>query len=485
MTTHDTTQHTTPGTLIRNAAAIMTGGRGSADDPARVSGPDIRIVGDTIEAIGALTPRPGETIVDATDCVVYPAWVNTHHHLFQSLLKGDTAGLDATLTPWLAATPYRFRALFDERRFRLAARIGLIELARSGCATVADHNYVYYPNMPFDSSAILFEEAGKLGLRFVLLRGGATQTRQLEAELPTALRPETLDAYIADIERLAARFHDASPRAMQRVVMAPTTVLYSISPAEMRATAAAARRLGLRLHSHLSETVGYQDSAHAMYRQSPVAFCGEHDWLGSDVWYAHLVKVDADEIALLAQTGTGVAHCPQSNGRLGSGICPVREMADAGVPVSIGVDGAASNEAADMISEVHMTWLAQRARRGMLAQPTFRGGNFEGGANAASVADVIHWGTAGGARIMGLDEVGRIAVGFAADLAVYRLDDPRYFGLHDPAIGPVASGGRPSLAALFSAGKRVVADDRIDGVDLKELAREARAAVRELLEEAV
>jgi cytosine/adenosine deaminase-related metal-dependent hydrolase len=485
MTTHDTTQHTTPGTLIRNAAAIMTGGRGSADDPARVSGPDIRIAGDTIEAIGALTPRPGETVVDATDCLVYPAWVNTHHHLFQSLLKGDTAGLDATLTPWLAATPYRFRALFDERRFRLAARIGLIELARSGCATVADHNYVYYPNMPFDSSAILFEEAAKLGLRFVLLRGGATQTRQLEAELPSALRPETLDAYIADIERLAARYHDVSPRAMQRVAMAPTTVLYSISPAEMRATAAVARRLGLRLHSHLSETVGYQDSAHAMYRLSPVAFCGEHDWLGSDVWYAHLVKVDADEIALLAQTGTGVAHCPQSNGRLGSGICPVREMADAGVPVSIGVDGAASNEAADMISEVHMTWLAQRARRGMLAKPTFRGGSFEGGANAASVADVIHWGTAGGARIMGLDEVGRIAVGFAADLAVYRLDDPRYFGLHDPAIGPVASGGRPSLAALFCAGKRVVADDRIDGVDLKELAREARAAVRELLEEVV
>ncbi len=144
-----------------------------------------------------------------------------------------------------------------------------------------------------------------------------------------------------------------------------------------------------------------------MYRQSPVAFCGEHDWLGSDVWYAHLVKVDADEIALLAQTGTGVAHCPQSNGRLGSGICPVREMADAGVPVSIGVDGAASNEAADMISEVHMTWLAQRARLGMMAQPTYRGGSFEGGANAASVADVIHWGTAGGAQIMGLDEVGQ------------------------------------------------------------------------------
>jgi 8-oxoguanine deaminase len=474
----------TPTTLIRNAAAIMTGADSRSGAATRIAGPDIRIAGAMIEAIGALAPLPGETIVDATDCVVYPAWVNTHHHLFQSLLKGDRAGLDASLTPWLAATPYRFRALFDEKRFRLAARIGLIELARSGCATVADHNYVYYPQMPFDSSAILFEEAERLGLRFVLLRGGATRTRQLEADLPTALRAESFDDYLADIERLAAHYHDASPRAMRRVAMAPTTVLYSITPQQMRESAAVARRLGLRLHSHLSETVSYQDSAHSMHGMSPVAFCGEHDWLGPDVWFAHLVKLDADEIALLGQTRTGVAHCPQSNGRLGSGICPVNELAQAGVPVSIGVDGAASNEAADMISEVHMSWLAQRARVGMAAQPAYRGGNFEGGAYAASVEDVIHWGTAGGGAVLGLAEVGRIAPGYSADLAVYRLDDPRYFGLHDPAIGPVVSGGRPFLKALFAAGQRVVADDTVAGVDLAELGHEARKAVTALLAEA-
>ncbi|RKP50369.1 amidohydrolase family protein [Pararobbsia silviterrae] len=468
-------------TLIRNASAILSGARTQGEGPVRLDGPDIRIVGETIAEIGALTPQPGESIVDATDCVVYPAWVNTHHHLFQSLLKGDTVGLDASLTPWLAATPYRFRALFDERRFRLAARIGLIELARSGCTTVADHNYVYYPGMPFDSSAILFDEADKLGLRFVLLRGGATRTRQLEAELPTALRPESLDAYLADMQRLSAQFHDASPRAMRRVVVAPTTVLYSISPSEMRETAAFARAHGLRLHSHLSETVGYQDSARQMHGMSPVEFCGEYDWLGDDVWFAHLVKIDAHELAMLASTRTGVAHCPQSNGRLGSGICPVREMADAGMPVSIGVDGAASNEAADMISEVHMTWLAQRARRGMAAQPSYAGGRFEGGADAATIEDVVHWGTAGGAEVLGLSEVGRIAPGFSADIAIYRLDDPRYFGLHDPAIGPVASGGRPALAALFSSGRRIVRDDAIEGVDLRELAHEARTAVGELL----
>ena len=213
--------------LIRHAAAILTGERGAA---ARASGPDIRVRAGRIAAIGPLAPEPGEVVIDASDCVVYPAWVNTHHHLFQSLLKGEPKGLNATLTPWLAATPYRFRAGFDAQRFRLAARIGLVELALSGCGTVADHNYLYYPGMPFDASSILFDEAERLGLRFVLCRGGATLTRQLEVDLPAALRPETLDAYLADLERLASAYHDPSPDARRRVVAAPTTPLFSMRP---------------------------------------------------------------------------------------------------------------------------------------------------------------------------------------------------------------------------------------------------------------
>src|SRR5258706_3628594 len=231
--------------LIRNAAAILTGARG---DAARASGPDIRVRDGRIAAIGGLTPEPGEATVDATDCVVYPAWVNTHHHLFQSLLKGEPQGLNATLTPWLAATPYRFRAGFDAQRFRLAARIGLVELALSGCGTVADHNYLYYPGIPFDASAILFDEADRLGLRFVLCRGGATLTRQLEAELPLALRPETLEAYLADLERLPAPHHDPAPDSFRRVVPPPTTPPLAMWPAELSDTVHTARRLGLRLH---------------------------------------------------------------------------------------------------------------------------------------------------------------------------------------------------------------------------------------------
>ncbi|WP_288407134.1 amidohydrolase family protein [uncultured Herbaspirillum sp.] len=467
-----------PTFLIRNLQAIMTGLAGAA---ARHAGPDLRVQDGVIAAIGKLDALPGETVLDASDCVAYPAWVNTHHHLFQSLLKGDPLGINATLTPWLAATPYRYRARFDAELFRLAARIGMVELMRSGCGTIADHNYLYYPGMPFDSSAILFEEAERLGLRFVLCRGTATRTRQLEAELPSALRPETLEAFLADMGRLAKRFHDPAPASMRRVVMAPTTPLYSAAPEELREIASAARALGLRLHSHLSETVGYQDSAHAMHGCRPVEFCERVGWLGPDVWFAHLVKLDVEEIRLLGATGTGIAHCPQSNGRLGSGIAPIRALEAAGVPVSIGVDGAASNEAADMISETHAAWLMQRARRGQEASPAFRGGSFEGGADAASVEDVVRWGSTGGARVLGLGALDGLQVGQQADIALYRLDDPRYFGLHDPAIGPVVSGGRPFLKAMWVAGRAVVQDDVIPGVDLAELGAQARQAVRKML----
>ena len=466
--------------LIRNADAILTGLKGGE---ARHAGPDIRIRGKRIEAIGALTPGPGEQQIDAGGCVVYPAWVNTHHHLFQSLLKGDPLGINATLTPWLQATPLRMRPLMDEHMFRLAARIGLVELALSGCATVADHNYHYFPGMPYDGSAILFEEAARLGLRFVLCRGGGTLSRLGGDTTHAALQPEPLDTYLADVERLAAKYHDDAPDAMRRIVVAPTTPPHSMKPQELRETAALARKLGLRLHSHLSETVHYHDTVHSQHAMKPVHFCESVDWLGDDVWFAHLVKLDADEIDRLGATRTGIAHCPQSNGRLGSGIAPVRELEAAGARISIGVDGAASNEAADMLSETHAAWLMQRARAGEAALAHYRGGRGEdNAAAAATVEDVVRWGTAGGAEVLGLPAVGTLMVGQAADIAVYRLDrDPRYFGLHDPAVGPVASGGAAHLATLLVGGREVVKQGKLPGLDLSELGAQARTAVKKLL----
>jgi cytosine/adenosine deaminase-related metal-dependent hydrolase len=203
-------------------------------------------------------------------------------------------------------------------------------------------------------------------------------------------------------------------------------------------------------------------------------FVAEHEWVGPDVWYAHMVHLDDDELRLCAATGTGIAHCPQSNGRLGSGIARIPEALALGVPVSLAVDGAASNEAADMASEAHMAWLVHRADPRAGSRTTQPGGM----AAAMTVEDVVRIGTAGGARMLGLDGVGSLAVGQAADLVVYDLDQPRYFGLHDPAIGPVASAGRPTLRAVLVHGRVVVENDRIPGLDMAQLRRDAQDLVR-------
>ncbi|MDI9224196.1 amidohydrolase family protein [Pantoea sp. EA-12] len=465
--------------LIKNCSSIITG---DAKQP-RSDAAAIRIRGGLIVEMGDLLPQPDETQIDARDCVIYPGWVNTHHHLFQSLLKGEPQGLNLSLGGWLAATPYRFRGAFDEHIFRLAARIGLVELVRSGCTTIADHHYLYWPDMPFDGAAILFDEAEKLGVRFVLCRGGATQSRGLESTTARALQPESFDAIMCDVERLVMQYHQRDPFALRRVAMAPTTTLHSTTPQELRESARLARQLGIRLHSHLSETVDYLDAAKAKFGMSPLQFCAEHDWIGSDVWFAHLVKLLPEEIQLLGAAGSGIAHCPQSNARLGSGIADVVALQHAGVKISIGVDGAASNEAADMQSEAHAAWQLQRVRKGMLAQPRYKGGTFEGGGDAVTVEEIIRWGTAGGAQILDI-KTGVIAPGYAADMAIYRLDDPRYFGLHDSAIGPVACGGRASLKALICNGAIIVEEDAIPSVDLAELAHAANQAVRTLQQRA-
>ncbi len=468
----------TPTCLIRGAAGIMTGASGAA---ARHAGPDIRIRGARIEAIGALEALAGERVIDAAGCMVYPAWVNTHHHLAESLLKGLPAGINCSLSDWLVAVPLAYRGRFDEEALRVAARIGLLELLLSGCGTVADHNFVNFPAAGFDSAAILFEEATALGLRFVLCRGASTLARPKANHDPRdRWGAEPFETVLRSVERAVATFHDPSDDAFRRVVMAPTTPLFEIEPGQLRECAQAGRALGIRLHTHLSETVRYAEFTYAKFGCSPVEFAARHDWLGPDVWFAHLVKLEAHEIALLGSTGTGMAHCPQSNARLGSGIAPAVELERAGARVSLGVDGAGSNEAADMISEVHAAWHMQRAREGQLARPGYDGGTREGGGGAVTVEDVIRWGTAGGADVLGFAAGGRLVPGALADIAIYRLDEPRYLGLHDRALGPVVSGGRPFLRALMVGGKLVAENDRVPGLDRDELAARARAALARL-----
>jgi cytosine/adenosine deaminase-related metal-dependent hydrolase len=267
------------------------------------------------------------------------------------------------------------------------------------------------------------------------------------------------------VEACAQRYHDPSPASMRRVVFAPTNPPYSVEPRELKEIVAAARRMGLRIHGHLSESGADVEFCLATFGKRPVAWMADHDWLGPDVWFAHLVHIDDHEIELLVETGTGIAHCPQSNCRLGSGIAPAEKMAARGGAVSLAVDGAASNESADMVSEMNTAWHVHRATKG---------------AAAVAVEDVVRWASAGGARVLGFPDIGVLAPGKLADIAIFDLAHPRYFGLHDPLIGPVAGAGAAHLRRLLVGGRVVVADGTIPGLDLARLRHDAARVVARL-----
>jgi cytosine/adenosine deaminase-related metal-dependent hydrolase len=446
--------------LLRNAIGILTGLKGQA---ARAHG-DIQIENGRITAIGAIAPQPGETVIDASNCVITPGLISAHHHLFQSVLKGVPAAINASLETWLRRVPYTYWNRFDEEALQVAATIGMAELLLSGCTTVADHHYLFADQYKFDPAAVLFETASKLGLRFALLRGGTTRSRNFDTPDIIPTPNETIDVMLARVQTLVSRYHDPAPDAMRRIVLAPNTPTWGVASSELRPLAEAARSMGIRLHSHLSETRNYVDYCKSTYNMSPVQFVAEHGWAGEDVWFAHLVHLDESELSLLAATKTGMAHCPQSNARLGSGIAPADGLDRLGGRVALAADGAASNEACDMISEMHAAWLLHRAAKG---------------AAAVTCEDILRWATAGGAEILGLPAIGTLAVGQAADIAIFDLAHPRHAGLHDPLIAPIASGAAQPRHVLV-AGRPVVVNGRIPGLDLAQLSARANAIVRRL-----
>ncbi len=278
--------------------------------------------------------------------------------------------------------------------------------------------------------------------------------------------PEPLSSVFTAIERDAARWHDAAPNARRRVVAAPSNITLAVEAGELQQIAGQMRRLGLRLHSHLAENdddVIYCRDVHGL---GALPYASKHGWVGPDVWFAHMVKVDAEDIRILAETGTGIAHCPGSNARLGNGIAQIAEMQAAGVPIGLGQDGGAASDSGDMLAESHFAWYVHRARSG---------------AQALTIEEVLHWGTQSGARILGLAEVGIVGTGFEADLAVYRLDDLRFAAFHDIAVAPIATGIRPYMKCLISGGRVVVEEDAICGIGIEELRRRTHRAMQRLL----
>jgi cytosine/adenosine deaminase-related metal-dependent hydrolase len=426
----------------------------------------IRVQDGRITDIGHLQPRQGERIVDASGCVVAPGLVNTHHHLFQSVLKAVPEGMNVPLDDWLMKVPYSYWPLIDEETLRVSARIGLAELLLTGTTTVCDHHYVYSDHYDYDPANVLFEEAEAFGIRFVLARGGGTKGRSFpDPSLPPS-PSEPLDAFLAGIERTENRWHDSSPASLRRVAVAPTTPTFNVGAGELADIARFARGKGLRLHSHLSENRTYVDFTLAKYGKRPVDWLAGLEWLGPDVWFAHLVECDRDEVRLLAETGTGMAHCPQANARLGSGIAPADSLFQAGGLVSLAVDGAGANEAADMGAALYSAFTLHRARKGV---------------QAVRAESLLNWATEGGAKVLGFEEAGVLRPGMIADIAIFDISAPRNLGLHDPALAPVLTGAA-SLRHSFVGGRQVVRDGSIPGVDLTGLGADARRVTRRLAE---
>jgi cytosine/adenosine deaminase-related metal-dependent hydrolase len=423
------------------------------------------VEGSRITAVGSGPAPRGDhaSVVDGRGCVLTPGLVNTHHHLYQWVTRG--LAVDATLFEWLA-TLYPVWAGVDEQVVHAAAAAGLGWLARTGCTTSMDHHYVF-PYAGGDLLAAEVAAAGGLGLRFLPTRGSMDLGRS-QGGLPPDEVVEPVDAILAATAEAIDGFHDPSPDSMVRVGVAPCSP-FSVTGELLKASADLARDKGVRLHTHLAETLDEEEFCRERFGSTPVEYVESLGWLGDDVWLAHGIHLSDQAIGTLAATGTGVAHCPSSNARLGAGIARTRDLRDAGVPVGLGVDGAASNEASSLLEEARHALLFARAR---------------GGPQALGVRDALELATIGGARVLGWDDqIGSIEVGKLADLALWRVDTLPHAGLADPVAGLVL-GSPPPLELLLVGGSPVVERDRLVNADEEQLARSAVAANTTLLRRA-
>jgi cytosine/adenosine deaminase-related metal-dependent hydrolase len=446
--------------VIENAAVATVDGAGTEYESGHVVVEDGRIasVGTGVApADGRLTTR-----IDGHGCLVTPGLVNTHHHLYQWATRG--LAQQATLFEWLTEL-YPIWARLDDLAEHAAASAGLAWLARSGCTTVADHHYVYPPNAG-DLNAALVAAATRVGVRLHLVRGSMDRGESSGGLPPDELVEDT-DEALAATERAIAEYHDPTPGAMVRVAVGPCSP-FSASERLMREAAELARKCAVRLHTHLAETLDEEEHCLAQFGRRPLDYADELGWLGADVWLAHGIHFDDAGVSRLGATGTGVAHCPSSNARLGAGIARVRALLDAGSPVGLGTDGAASNEFGGLGEELRQALLLARLRDGP---------------DALTAREALWLGTMGGARCLGRQaEIGSIEVGKQADLAVWRLDGLGHAGIADP-VAALVLGPLPPLELLLVGGTTVVADGQMPALDDQALRIELITASLRLMED--
>ncbi|GMA30140.1 8-oxoguanine deaminase [Litorihabitans aurantiacus] len=407
--------------------------------------------------------REGAHVVDATGCLVTPGLINTHHHLYQWLTRGYAQ--DAILFDWLTAL-YPLWSRIDADLTGAGAAGAMAVLARSGCTTVGDHHYIF-PAGSGDIMGALVHAAARVGVRLHATRGsmdlGASQ-----GGLPPDFAVETTAAALAASHDAVVTHHDDAPDAMVKIAIAPCSP-FSVTADLLREAAVLARDLEVRLHTHASETIEEDAYCAEHFGRTPTQYLEDLGWLGPDVWMAHCVHLDAPAIERYAATGTGVAHCPSSNGRLAAGIAPVRDLLAAGVAVGLGVDGAASNESGQLGVEIRESVLMNRLRTG---------------ADSLGVRAALRMATAGGARVLGrADHLGSLEVGKLADLVVWRVDGVEHAGILDP-VAALGLGALPPIALSLVGGAPVVVDGALATGEQDVIAREVAAASRALAERA-
>ncbi|PTM39746.1 8-oxoguanine deaminase [Bosea sp. 124] len=408
---------------------------------------------------GQAPARPVDDIFDASNHVVLPGLINTHHHFYQTLTRAHPAAIDRELFPWLTAL-YPLWARLNPDDLRLAVRVALSELLLSGCTTAADHHYLY-PKGLESAVDIAVEEARTLGIRATISRGSMNLS-QKDGGLPPDSVVQDEDTILADSERVLSLFHDPAPGAMIQIALAPCSP-FSVTPALMARSAELAARFDAPLHTHLAETRDEDAYCLETYGKRPLDLLEETGWMRPKTWLAHGIHFSCEECERLGKAGVGVCHCPTSNGVLASGFCRTRELEAAGAPLGLGVDGSASNDGSNLMEELRHALLINRLR-------------YES-ATAVTARDVIRWATEGSARCLGRSDIGRIAPGLEADLALFRLDELRFSGAHDPVAALVLCGASRADRVMVAGRWRVV-DGAVPGLDVAALRLAHGAASR-------
>ncbi len=416
-----------------------------------------------------------DRVIDATGMIILPGLVNTHHHLYQTLTRAIPAAQDAGLFGWLK-TLYPIWAGLNGEAIYASALTGLAELMLSGCTTTSDHLYIFPNDARLDDE---IRAAQEIGIRFHATRGSMS-LGESKGGLPPDRVVEDEAFILKDTQRVIETYHDDRPYAMLRIAVAPCSP-FSVTENLMRESARLARAYGVQLHTHLAETVDEEEFCLATSGKRPVGYAESLDWLGDDVWFAHGVHINPAEIREMAHSHTGVAHCPGSNMRLGSGIAPVRAYLDAGVPVGLGVDGWASNDSSHMLAEARLAMLLQRIAPPPSSSPV--GGSERGGNPAGLSAEEALWiATRGGADILGRDDIGQLAPGKAADFIGLRLDTLGYAGgaVHDPLAATVFCHSQYTDLSVIN-GRVVVQDGRLLTIDVPTTVARHNAIARQLV----